>query len=90
MLRAQDRRYACAALIAVMVVIGGAAPAHANEEARIAELAATMDERHSERERIAAVTALARLRSKSTLRPLVAALADKSATVRGIAAAGLG
>jgi hypothetical protein len=67
-----------------------ATTAHADEASRIAELAATLDERHSERERIAAVTALARLGSKSTLRPLVAALADKSATVRGIAAAGLG
>lgn len=90
MLRAQSRRYACAALLGALMVIVSVAPAQANEEARIAELTATMDERHSERERIAAVTALARLGSKSTLRPLVAALSDKSATVRGIAAAGLG
>jgi hypothetical protein len=92
--RALLRRYACAALLGVALVCSAALvaprPAFANEEARIAELTATMDERHSERERIAAVTALARLGSKPTLRPLVAALADKSAIVRGIAAAGLG
>ena len=88
--RALLRRYACAALLGAIVCAGWVAPAFADEEARIAELSATMDERHSERERIAAVTALARLSSKSTLRPLVAALADKSAIVRGIAAAGLG
>jgi hypothetical protein len=88
--RALSRRYACAALLGALLFVGVIAPAFADEEARIAELSATMDERHSERERIAAVTALARLKSKSTLRPLVAALADKSAIVRGIAAAGLG
>lgn len=87
--RALFRRYACAALLGALFAIS-ASPARADEEARIAELTATMDERHSERERIAAVTALARLGSKSTLRPLVAALSDKSAIVRGIAAAGLG
>lgn len=87
--RALFRRYACAALLGALFAIS-ASPAWADEEARIAELTATMDERHSERERIAAVTALARLASKSTLRPLVAALSDKSAIVRGIAAAGLG
>jgi hypothetical protein len=90
MQRALLRRYACAALLGALVCVGWIAPAFADEEARIAELSATMDERHSERERIAAVTALARLGSKSTLRPLVAALADKSAIVRGVAAAGLG
>ena len=92
--RALFRRYACAALLGVAVMCSAAVvaptPAFADEEARIAELTATMDERHSERERIAAVTALARLGSKPTLRPLVAALSDKSAIVRGIAAAGLG
>lgn len=77
-----------AALISLVLLVSGTA--FADEAARIAELSATLDERHSERERIAAVTALARLGSKPTLRPLVAALADKSATVRGIAAAGLG
>ncbi|HUQ04673.1 MAG TPA: HEAT repeat domain-containing protein [Kofleriaceae bacterium] len=92
--RALFRRYACAALLGIGLLCNAAivapAPAFADEEARIAELTATMDERHTERERIAAVTALARLGSKSTLRPLVAALTDKSAIVRGIAAAGLG
>ncbi len=93
MARAFFRRWLGAAPIGALVciVLGmAAAPAFADEEARIAQLSATMDERHSERERIAAVTALARLGSKPTLKPLVAALGDKSATVRAIAAAGLG
>lgn len=81
------RRAIGAALIGV-VLLGGVA--YADEEARIAQLTATLDERNSERERVAAVTALARLGSKPTLRPLVTALSDKSPMVRGIAAAGLG
>ncbi len=80
-------------LIATLITVAGgirAPRAAADEASRIAELSATMDERNSERSRIAAVTALARLGAKPTLKPLVAALADKSATVRAIAAAGLG
>lgn len=66
------------------------APVHADEAERIAQLTATLGDGHTERERIAAVTALARITSKTALRPLVDALRDPSATVRGIAAAGLG
>ena len=87
------RRAMGIALVGAALLAGTAvsAPAaYADEARRIAELSATLDERHSERERIAAVTALARLGSKPTLKPLVAALSDKSPTVRGIAAAGLG
>jgi hypothetical protein len=91
------RRALEAALISVALLAAGVAGtpaainvASADEAGRIAELTATLDERNSERERIAAVTALARLGSKPTLKPLVAALSDKSPTVRGIAAAGLG
>lgn len=87
------RRAMGIALIGAALLTGTAvsAPAaYADEARRIAELSATLDERHSERERIAAITALARLGSKPTLKPLVAALSDKSPTVRGIAAAGLG
>ncbi len=77
-----------ASLAGATAFLGGAA--YADEASRIAELTATLDERNSERERVAAVTALARLGSKPTLRPLVTALSDKSPMVRGIAAAGLG
>ncbi|MBE7449575.1 MAG: HEAT repeat domain-containing protein [Kofleriaceae bacterium] len=94
MARAVSRRALGAALVsaalALGVVAGAARPAAADEARRIAELSATMDERNSERERIAAVTALARLGSKPTLKPLVAALADRSPQVRAIAATGLG
>jgi hypothetical protein len=44
----------------------------------------------SEKTRISAVAALAKLDDKSTLKPLVTALKDSSATVRAIAASGLG
>lgn len=86
------RRAFGGALVSVFLVAasGSSAPVRADESARIAELSATLDARHSERERIAAVTALARLGSKPTLKPLVAALSDASPSVRAIAAAGLG
>ncbi|MEZ4403723.1 MAG: HEAT repeat domain-containing protein [Kofleriaceae bacterium] len=83
----------CAALGVLLLTVATplATPtARADENARIAELSATLGDGHSERERIAAITALARLNSKTALRPLVAALHDGSATVRGIAAVGLG
>ncbi|HVK77001.1 MAG TPA: HEAT repeat domain-containing protein [Kofleriaceae bacterium] len=87
--RALLRRTLGIALASALVV---AAPARAiaDEDERIAELANTLAPKNTERERIAAVTALARLGSKATLRPLVAALSDASPTVRAIAAAGLG
>jgi hypothetical protein len=87
------RRALKVALVSTILLAGAVShvpSAHADEAGRIAELTATLDERNSERERIAAVTALARLGSKPTLKPLVTALSDKSPTVRGIAAAGLG
>ncbi len=83
------RRSVGIALVSATLV-AGSAPAHADESQRIAELASTLGASHTERERIAAVTALARLASKPTLKPLVAALTDASPSVRAIAAAGLG
>lgn len=65
-------------------------PSHARAEDRIGELTATLASSHSERERIAAVTSLARIEDKAALRPLVVALQDPSPIVRGIAAVGLG
>ena len=65
-------------------------PARAFAEDRIGELTLTLAESHSERERIAAVTSLARIEDKAALRPLVVALQDPSAKVRAIAAIGLG
>lgn len=63
---------------------------HARAEDRIGALTASLSTGHTERERIAAVTSLARIEDKGALRPLVLALQDDSATVRGIAAVGLG
>lgn len=76
--------------IALVAALAAAPPAHADDDARIAQLTATLSADHGERDRIAATTALARLGGKQTLRPLVTALKDTSPTVRGIAAAGLG
>ena len=86
------RRYGwvAAAILVATVLVETAPLAHADEAERIAQLSATLGDGHSERERIAAVTALAKLGSKTALRPLVNALRDGSPSVRGIAAAGLG
>src|SRR5688572_25543911 len=73
-------------------VTAAAAPtiAHADDDARIAELSSTLSSSSSDKERISAVTALGRLGDKRALRPLVAALRDTSPMVRAIAAAALG
>jgi len=85
------RRYGwvAAAILVATVLVETAPLAHADEAERIAQLSATLGDGHSERERIAAVTALAKL-GDAALRPLVNALRDGSPSVRGIAAAGLG
>lgn len=75
------------ALLALGLVLGHA-PAIAGD--RVAELTAQLDPAKTEKERIAAVTALGRLNDKKTLKPLVAAMRDKSATVRAVAALALG
>ncbi len=67
----------------------GQVPA-ARAEDRIGELTATLAGSHDEKERIAAVSSLARIEDKAALRALVIALTDPSAKVRGIAAVGLG
>ncbi|MBK9036264.1 MAG: HEAT repeat domain-containing protein [Myxococcales bacterium] len=78
------------AALALVMALAATPTVHADEAERIAQLTATLGNGHSERERIAAITALARLGSKTALRPLVTALRDSSPSVRGIAAAGLG
>lgn len=64
-----------------------AAPARADQVDALAEL---LGSRATEKERVAAVTALGRLGDKRALRPLVTALRDPSATIRALAAAALG
>jgi hypothetical protein len=71
------------------IILGLAMPAHADGD-RVAELSAQLDGERTEKERIAAVTALGRLNDKKALKPLVGALRDKSATVRAVAALALG
>jgi hypothetical protein len=57
---------------------------------RIAELGKLLASSSSEKARISAATALARLGDKRALKPLVAALHDPNPEVRAVAAAGLG
>jgi|GEM_PF-1130307 len=79
-----------AALFAMVMAAAAVPAAHADEAARVAQLSAVLGSNQSERDRVAACTALARLNDKTALRPLVSALKDASPSVRGIAAAGLG
>jgi hypothetical protein len=65
-----------------------AVPAAADDRA-IAELSKQLSS-SSDKVRLSAVTALARIGDKSTLKPLVAALGDPNAEIRGVAAIGLG
>lgn len=82
------RRRLVGTVLLGLLAIG--APSHVRAEDRIGELTATLAASHSERERIAAVTSLARIADKAALRPLVVALQDPSPAVRAIAAGGLG
>ena len=75
------------ALVGLLLALGlHARPALADE---IDQLAKTMSS-SSEKARLSAVVALARLEDKRALKPLVAALRDPSSKVRAVAAAGLG
>lgn len=76
-------------IVLAAALVGAGATAHAEVD-RVAELSAQIEPKRSEKERIAAVTALGRLEDKKALKPLVTALRDKSATVRAIAALSLG
>ena len=80
-------RIVVAAVLATSGVGASTRVARADE---VDQLSETLTTSASEKERISAVTALARLGDKRALRPLVAALHDPSAMVRAIAAAGLG
>jgi hypothetical protein len=87
----RDRRWIARCALALALAAGTTVStprvAHADE---VAQLADTLSSSSSEKERISAVTALARLGDKRALKPLVAALHDPSGMVRAIAAAGLG
>jgi hypothetical protein len=81
----------CAVTVPVVTMTIAPTVAHAEvSDERIAELSAQLDPKQSEKQRVAAVTALGRLNDKKALKPLVQALSDKSATVRAVAAVALG
>ena len=90
-MHADDRRsrsWACFAAGLSLALALGSRVAHANE--RVAELTALLTTSSSEKARISAVAALAKLNDKAAMKPLVGALADPSAQVRAVAAAALG
>jgi hypothetical protein len=72
----------------VLVGIVIASPAHADD--RVAMLSKQLASSSSEKERVAAVIALARVNDRTTMKPLVAALHDPSSQVRALAATALG
>ncbi len=76
------------ALLLIAVALLQAAPARAED--RIDTLAKVLASSSSDKERLAAVVALAKLGGKPTLKPLVTALSDPNAKVRATAAGALG
>jgi hypothetical protein len=84
------RRWISRLALAAALLVGAARVekiAHADD---VTQLADTLSSSSSDKERIGAVTSLARLGDKRALKPLVSALHDPNAMVRAIAAAGLG
>jgi hypothetical protein len=67
-----------------------AAPSVSRAEDRVAVLTKTLQSSSSEKERLSAVVALAKLGGKQTLKPLVTALSDPNAKVRATACGALG
>lgn len=78
-------RYVTPLVIAVTLFRG---TAHAED--RVAQLTKMLSSSSNEKERFAAVVALARLGDKRSMKPLVTALADPSAKIRAVAAVALG
>ena len=76
------------ALAVMTVVLLHDRPAHAEDQ--VAQLSKQLETSSSDKERISAVVALARLRDRRTMKPLVAALHDPSSQVRALAATALG
>jgi hypothetical protein len=74
--------------LALAFVIG--APSFARAEDEVAQLAKMLSSSSSDKARLAAVTALARIDDKRTLKPLATALHDPNAQIRALAATALG
>lgn len=83
-----SRFVACLALVLSLAPAVGGHVAHAND--RVADLTKLLTTSSSEKARISAVAALAKLNDKAAMKPLVGALADPNAQVRAVAAAALG
>ena len=82
-------RHVAAVVTAVALAFAHVASASA-QDGSIAELSSTLSKSSSEKSRLGAVIALARLGDRNTMKPLVAGLRDPSAKVRAAAAAALG
>ncbi|MGE0550579.1 MAG: HEAT repeat domain-containing protein [Kofleriaceae bacterium] len=69
-------------------LVSSAAPAHAED--RVAQLTKMLSSSSSDKARLSAVAALARLGNRRAVKPLIKALGDPSPEVRAVAAAALG
>jgi hypothetical protein len=78
------------AIVNVVIVTLALGLSVARAEDRVAQLAKTLQTSSSDKERIAAVAALAHLGDRRTMKPLVAALHDPNPQVRAVAATALG
>ena len=79
-----------APLLVAVGLLGLFYPVDAVADTRVNELTKTLTTSSSDKARISAVAALARLNDRSTMKPLVGALTDPSPRVRALAAAALG
>lgn len=82
-------RHGVAVVIVLAVAFAHGASTSA-QDGTVAELSSTLSKSSSEKSRLGAVIALARLGDRNTMKPLVAGLRDPSAKVRAAAAAALG
>ena len=76
--------------LAPLLMAVGLLAGQAHADSRVGELTKTLTTSSSDKARIAAVAALARLHDRTTMKPLVGALVDPNPQVRGLAAAALG
>ena len=86
----QGRFLAKIALVATVMTAVLTAAHSARADDQITQLTKQLETSSSDKERISAVVALARLHDRRTMKPLVAALHDPSSQVRALAATALG
>ena len=79
-----------ALLLVAVGLVSGLRLRHAAADTRIGELTKTLTSSSSDKARIAAVAALARLNDRTAMKPLVGALTDPNPQVRALAASALG